>query len=269
MALRSHQRVAHLDISVGVRTEYCCRAVVQTSEQNRSAVEKVSGEAMVLAVLQFIPLALAAITPTMVIFVTALLAQDGNAKRAVAVVAGRYFGLLIFGLVALFVLHQVPKNPAKGRLSESDVLPVVFLVVGIVLLLAAVYTMIFGQVPTEQNQSSMLERLRRLHAFVLFGACLVTAFVSIRQISLLLAGTAIIKESADEWAEELVLLGILCLMMVSPMLVPLGIKFGMGERGDAVLERLRNWMGVHQRGINAVVLAFFGGMLVAKGIGGI
>jgi hypothetical protein len=115
----------------------------------------------------------------------------------------------------------------------------------------------------------MLDRLRHLNAPVLFLACLATAFVSIRQLSLLLAGIAIIKESVGDWGSALILLVILCLFMIWPMLVPLGIKYGMGERGDELLERLRGWMNAHQRGINALVLAFFGGILVAKGIGGL
>ena len=224
---------------------------------------------MGLALLQFIPLSLAAITPTMVIFVTALLAHDGNAKRALAVVTGRYLGLLIFGFAVLFVLHQVPASPVQGKLDQSEALPAVFLVIGIALMLAAVYTVAVGEVPTEKNQHSMLDRLRTLKAPVLFAACLVTVFASVRQLSLLIAGTAIIKEAEVDLAAELVLLLLLCLMMIWPMLVPLGIKFGMGDRGDEMLERLRIWMGVHQRGINAVVLAFFGGILAAKGITGL
>lgn len=224
---------------------------------------------MLLTLLQFIPLSLAAITPTMVIFVTALLAQDGNAKRAVAVATGRYVGLLIFGFVMLFILHQVPENPVKHRLDDTELLPPLFLIIGIALMFAAVYTLIFGQVPTEENQSSVLSRLKRLNALLLFGACLVTVFVSIRQMSLVVAGTAIIKESKTDLVEQLFLLLVLCLFMVWPMLVPLGIKVGMGERGNAMLEQLRVWMGTHQRGINAAVLAFFGGMLVMKGITGL
>lgn len=221
---------------------------------------------MLLAILQFVPLALAAVTPTMVIFVTALLAHDGNGRRALAVVIGRYLGLLVSGYVMLFLLHQIPANPVKGKLDDSEVLPTIFLVVGIALMVAAAYTVAFGSVPSEKNQSSLLDRMRHLNAPVLFLACLVTVFVSIRQLSLLLAGIAIIKESVGDWASALILLVILCLLMIWPMLVPLGIKYGMGERGDEMLRRLRDWMNAHQRGINAVVLAFFGGILVAKGI---
>jgi hypothetical protein len=57
--------------------------------------------------------------------------------------------------------------------------------------------------------------------------------------------------------------------MIWPMLVPLAIKVGMGERGDELLVRLRDWMNVHQQAINSAVLGFFGGVLVAKGIGGL
>ena len=62
---------------------------------------------------------------------------------------------------------------------------------------------------------------------------------------------------------------VLCLAMIWPMLVPLGIKLGMGERGDEMLGRFRDWMGTHQTAINSSVLAFFGGVLVAKGIAGL
>lgn len=223
---------------------------------------------MLLALLQFIPLALAAITPTMVIFVTALLAQDGNAKRAVAVVSGRFLGLLVIGAVVIFALHQLPNNPVKGKVDETEVLPAIFLIIGVGLMVMAAYNLLVKKVPSDKNQNSMLSRLKRLNAFVLFGACFATAFVSIRQISLLVAGTAIIKEASDRPVESLVLLLILCLAMVWPMLIPLGITFGMGERGDELLGRLRIWMGAHQQGINSTVLAFFGGILLAKGLAG-
>ncbi len=223
---------------------------------------------MLLALLQFIPLALAAITPTMVIFVTALLAQDGNARRAFAVVSGRFFGLLVIGFLALFILNKLPKDPVKGKLDQAEALPAIFLIIGIGLMVVAAYNLIVKKVPGDKNQASMLSRLKRLNGFVLFGACFATAFVSIRQISLLLAGTAIIKEASDRPLESLVLLLILCLAMIWPMLIPLGIKLGMGERGDELLERLRTWMNAHQQGINSTVLAFFGGILVAKGLAG-
>lgn len=221
---------------------------------------------MLLALLQFVPLSLAAITPTMVIFVTALLAHDGNAKRALAVVIGRYLGLLIFGFTSLFVLHQIPETPTHGRLDQSEVLPVIFLVVGIALMLAAASTLIFGEVPSESNQRSLLDRFQRLNPPVLFVACLVTAFVSLRQLSLLIAGTAIIKETETELAFQLVLLLLLCLMMIWPLIVPLAVRYGMGDRGDEMLEQLRVWMSDHQRAINAAVLGFFGGILVAKSL---
>jgi hypothetical protein len=224
---------------------------------------------MLLVLLQFIPLSLAAITPTMVIFVTALMAADGNAKRAFAVVAGRYLGLLVAGFVALFVLHQIPEDRVSGKLDQFEVLPVLFLVVGIGLMAAAGYNLMVKGVPSEENQQSILSRLRRLNAPVLFVACFGTVFVSIRQLSLLIAGTAIIKDVSDRLGENLFLLVILCLAMIWPMVVPLGIKVGMGERGDVLLERLRDWMGAHQQGINSAVLGFFGGVLVAKGIAGL
>ena len=224
---------------------------------------------MLLALLQFIPLSLAAITPTMVIFVTALLAKDGNAKRAFAVVLGRYLGLLVVGFAALFLLHKLPENPVSGKLDEGEAIPVLFLIIGIGLMLAAGYNLLVKKVPSEENQKSVMARLRRLNAPVLFVACFGTVFVSIRQLSLLIAGTAIIKQTSSEPSVDLVLLVILCLAMIWPMLIPLGIKVGMRERGDELLGRLRIWMGTHQQGINSAVLGFFGGVLVAKGIAGL
>ncbi len=224
---------------------------------------------MALVLLQFIPLALAAVTPTMVIFVTALMAKDGNAKRAFAVAAGRYAGLLIAGFVALFLMDQLPAAPQSGKLDQPEALSVIFLLTGIGLLLAAGYQLIGKKVPGEKNQQSFLSRLKDLRAIFLFLASLVTVFVSLRQLSLLIAGAAIIKQSSSGDAGELVLLLILCLAMIWPMLVPLGIKVGMGSKGDELLRRLGIWMDIHQQGINSTVLAFFGGMLAAKGIAGL
>lgn len=219
--------------------------------------------------MQFIPLALAAITPTMVIFVTALMAEDGNAKRAIAVAAGRYFGLLVAGFAALFLLHQIPESSVSGKLDDREALPAIFLIAGIGLMVAAAYNLLVKNVPSEKNQRSVMSRLKGLKAPVLFLACFGTVFVSLRQLSLLVAGTAIIKEADTSNTGEFVLLLVLCVAMIWPMLVPLGIKLGMGERGDEMLGRLRDWMSAHQTAINSAVLGFFGGVLVAKGIGGL
>lgn len=224
---------------------------------------------MVLTFLQFIPLSLAAITPTMVVLVTALLANDGHAKRALAVVTGRCLGLLVVGFATLFVLHQVPRSPVRGALDQHEALPLIFLIAGIVLLVAAVLTLVHGDVPSEKRQSGRLERMKGSKGSTLFAVFFISTFVSVRQLSLLVAGTAIIREAEVDVAEELILLVVLCVMMVWPMLAPIGLAFGMGERGDAMLERLRDQMRVHQREINAVVLAFFGGMLTVKGIAGL
>ncbi len=45
--------------------------------------------------------------------------------------------------------------------------------------------------------------------------------------------------------------------MIWPMLVPLGIKAGVGERGDEMLVRLRAWMSVRRQAINSSVLEFY------------
>ncbi|MCA9858787.1 MAG: GAP family protein [Thermomicrobiales bacterium] len=224
---------------------------------------------MALVLLQFIPLSLAAITPTMTIFVTALMAHDGNAKRALAVVAGRLLGLLIFGFLSLFVLRQIPEQPIQGRLDQTELIPVIFLVLGIALMLAAGYTIFFGHTPGKDEQPEMTSHMQHLSAPVLFGVFLFSTFISVRQLSLIVAGTAIIKQSKSDWASELLLLVLLGFVMIWPVWVPVAIKFGMGERGDAKLERFRDWIRIHQRGINALVLAFLGGMLVAKGISGL
>ena len=129
---------------------------------------------MALALLQFIPLALAAITPTMVIFVTALLAHDGNAKRAFAVFAGRYGALLVAGFLVLFILNKLPEDPASGKLDDAEALPVIFLVVGIGLMAAAGYNLMVKKLPSESNQRSVLSRMRHLNAPVLFLASFAT-----------------------------------------------------------------------------------------------
>lgn len=224
---------------------------------------------MALALLQFIPLALAATAPTMVIFVTALLAGDGNPRRALAVVIGRLSGLLLVGFAVLFVLHQVPRSPVRGRLDDHELLPAIFLVVGTGLMLAAVYNLAVERKPSEDDQHSIMTRLKRLGSPVLFAAFFGTTFFSIRQLSLLVAGTAIIKQSNVSQPQEAFLLIVLCLAMIWTMLVPLGLAIGTGERGQLQLARFRDWMSDHKQGIDSVVLGFFGGVLVVKGIAGV
>ena len=59
---------------------------------------------------------------------------------------------------------------------------------------------------------------------------------------------------------------VLDLIMIWTLLIPIIVFLVMGERRDAAMKSMREWLNCNQRMVNVVVLGFFGIALLIKGL---
>ncbi len=222
---------------------------------------------MLRVVFEFIPLGLAAISPTMVILVTAMLPTERGLLRALAIIAGRFAAHLLLALLFTFLLSQLPEVDEGGR-TLSDIVPIVLIGAGIVLLLLAGWVLLHDADP-DQPPSRVLDYLNRVGPITLFVANFFIVLVSLRLMSLVFAGSAIIKDADLLDSEEVILDAVLALFMIWPMLIPIGVSIAMGDRRDETLASMNRWLQDHQQAINVGVLSIFGGYLLATGYAGL
>jgi hypothetical protein len=221
---------------------------------------------MISILLQFIPLTLAAVTPTMVLFVIALLPTRQGLLKASAVVIGRLIAHLMIAFALVFLVGQHHEERERSR--EASLLPYLYLVVGLVLLALAVRALLHHEDPDRQ-QSRVAAFFNSVGPLTLGLVNFGIVAVSLRLLALVATGAAIITEADVGDLEELIATVILACAMVWSMVVPLAVYVGLGDRGPEKIEQLRRWMVRSHRAINVTVLTLFGAMLMAKGIGGL
>ena len=77
-----------------------------------------------------------------------------------------------------------------------------------------------------------------------------------------------IIEAKLSTTENFISLFVLALLMVLPMLIPLGVFLVMGEHGVDAMKAMRTWLTHNQRMINVVVMGIFGILLLLVGLTG-
>lgn len=203
----------------------------------------------------------------MVILVTAMLPTERGLLRASAIVAGRFAAHLLLALLFTFLLSQLPEVDESGR-TLSDIVPIVLIGAGIVLLLLAGWVLLHDADP-DQPPSRALDYLNRVGPITLFAANFFIVLVSLRLMSLVFAGSAIIKDADLLDSEEIIMDAVLALFMIWPMLIPIGVSIAMGDRREETLASMNTWLREHQQAINVGVLSIFGGYLLITGYAGL
>jgi hypothetical protein len=213
--------------------------------------------------IDFIPLGIAAISPTMILLVTALLPARQGPAKALAVVGGRYVMHLILALVFLYIFSRLPEGGDLDRRIESA-LPLVYVGAGAAMLATAVWFALGSRAAT--NRISPFEgRLSEVGPASLFAINAGIVLVSFRLMALVFAGTALIEQAELREPEPIVLAGFLALAMVVPLLAPIGLYGLLGSRRHDLMARLRLWMTLHLNAVNVVVLSVLGVLFVIKG----
>ena len=213
--------------------------------------------------LQLLPLAAAAIAPTLIGLVVLFLSTEQGSSRAWAFIVGKYFASLLWGACFLSVVGAV--HLARRQTVTRPVLQLLEVFVGGLLIALALRTAL-GEDDPDAPPPKILALLATLGPVMVFGANLLWSLLQIRFIALLFVGATMIATAGLPNGEMIITLLILAMLMIWPLLVPVAIWFAMGRRRATVMQTMRTWLTRHHRVINAVILAAIALVLVIRGL---
>ena len=215
--------------------------------------------------LQILPLALAAIAPTMIGLVVLFLSDDRGLVKALAFILGKFLVYVIWGWVSLDLAEHISSTNSGGATSYSEV---IFLIFGLLLLILAVRNFL-GEDDPDAPPPKFMTLLDKMGAVKLFGVGVVLSLMQFRFIALVLVGATVIAEARLSITENLISVLWLALLMVWPMLIPVVVFLVLGERRESAMKSMRTWLTRNKRKINVVMLGVFGTLLLAIGLIGI
>jgi cytochrome c biogenesis protein CcdA len=216
-------------------------------------------------ILQMLPLALGAIAPVMIGVVILFLSTTNGLIKSIAFIVGKYIAYILWGFVLLALAGRISSS-SSGK--SGIVSAVISLMLGVLLLIFAVKTF-FGEDDPDAPPPKIMVMLDKMGAVKLLVAGFLLSVAQLRFIGLLVIGAAIITNAALSTTENVISVLVLGLIMIWTLLIPIIVFLVMGERSDAAMKSMREWLNRNQRMVNVVVLGFFGIALLIKGLTGI
>jgi threonine/homoserine/homoserine lactone efflux protein len=177
--------------------------------------------------LQILPLALAAIAPTMIGLVVIFLSDDRGLVKALAFILGKYIVYVLWGVVSLELAGHISSTSLGGTSTFSEV---IFLIFGLLLLILAMRSF-FGEDDPDAPPPKFMTILDKMGPLKLFGVGLVLSLMQFRFIALVLV-----------------------------------VFLVLGEGREAAMKSIRTWLTRNHRMINVVVLGVFGILLLILGL---
>lgn len=214
--------------------------------------------AILQLLINFIPLALAAIAPVGFVLVIFLITSKDGLRKSLAYLMAQALAFAIWGLVFLNLSLRLvgPSSP------EIDGTPLsIRVILGILLLVMAVRILITDQDPDALplKWKSLIERIS---AITLFFINLFLSLFQLRFVLRIMIGVDMINSAQFPQSEALMSLLILLFVLLWPQLVPLAVYLALKNQRDKALKTMDNWMARNSRFINAGLLGGLGIILV-------
>src|SRR6266516_3374166 len=213
-------------------------------------------------ILKMLPFALGTFAPTMIGLVIIFLTGTRGFVKTCAFILGKFMFYVFWGLICLNLVDHLSSPGLKVSRSVSDTF---FLIAGLLLLILAVRNFFVEDDP-DAPPPKFMTVLARLGPVKLFGLGIGISIIQPRFIIFVLVGASIIAEAKLSATENFLSLLVLALLMVWPMLIPLGVFLVMGEHRDDAMKSMRTWLMHNQRMINVVVMGIFGILMLFLGL---
>lgn len=220
---------------------------------------------MVGAIVSTIPLGLGiALNPLAIVASILILRTASSRLSAAAFLLGWIAGLVLLVLLASRLV-QTQRGVLRGWLLDLPAL--IWILVGVLLLAVAVWTWHGRPAADAEPQPSRLLRFVD-HSGVSHrvGAGLVLSTVSLRNLALLAAASAVIGQASLARLELAVTIGVFVAISSLGILIPLLARLLGGERADAWLAAWNRWLNRHVATATAIVLALLGAYLLLRGL---
>jgi threonine/homoserine/homoserine lactone efflux protein len=216
------------------------------------------------AIGQILPTAVGiAISPFPIVAVVLMLVTARGRVNGPAFTLGWVIGLASVGAILFWVARRADSS---GR-DESTEVSVVMLVLGVLLLVAALSQ--WRARPRKQREVATPRWMRALDQFSpvkAAGAGVVLSALNPKNLVLAVAGAAAIAQTGSSTSHQVLAYGVFVLIATAGVGAPVLIYFAMGDRSRELLDRLKNWMARNSALIMAVLLLIIGVNLIGDGI---
>ena len=215
--------------------------------------------------INFIPLALAAIAPVGMGLVILLLTSQKGVSKALAYLIAQALAFGIWGIVFLNLSVNFEGFRSSGPTRASLTIRT-FL--GILLLVIAVRILISDQDPDAMplKWRSLIEEISAIALFILN---LFLSLLQLRFVLLIMIGTDMINAARLTRTGSLLGLLILLFVLLWPQLLPLAVFITLRDQRDRALKALDDWLEKNSRLFNAGLLGLLGIVLVWGGLAGL
>ena len=220
---------------------------------------------MLNVILGFLPLAVAAIAPVMIVAVIIMLSSKGGLGKSVAFILGRILCYILWGVLFIALAGAVA-SADSGETSTAS-LVIKTLLGGLLLVLAA--KSYLGEDDPDAPPPKWMSALDKAKVGVLLGIGFLLSIVQLRFVLLMMVGATSIAEAQLSTVQVVISLAVLILAVIWPQLLPIVLYVVMGDRAQTMLESMNSWLAHNQRIVNVVVLGLFGVVLLAQGLTGL
>lgn len=215
--------------------------------------------AIIQLLINFIPLALAAIAPVGIGLVILLLTSQKGFSKAVAYLSAQALAFAIWGLIFLSLSGNF-ESPGPSEPSRASITIRFFL--GILLLVIAV-RIYFSEQDPDALPLKWASLIDKISIVALFFLNLFLSFLQLRFVLLIMIGTDFISAAQLPQIESYIGLLILLFVLLWPQLLPV-VVFGMlSDRRDQLLKSLDGFLAKYSRLANLGLLGLVGIVLVS------
>jgi hypothetical protein len=213
---------------------------------------------------QLLPFAVGvALSPVPIIAVILILFTPKAKSNGGAFVAGWIIGLAVVGAIVL-ALGGIASEDDGGESTTSGVIK---LVLGLGLLALAVKN--WRSRPKAGEEAEMPAWMAGLDGFgggKSFGIGALLSGVNPKNLALTIAAASVIASGGLSTGEEIGALAVFVILASLTVALPVIVFLILGDRADAGLTSLKDWMAQNNAVIMAVLFVVFGAMLIGDGI---
>ena len=211
--------------------------------------------------LEFIPLALAAITPAMLAVVVFLLSLDRGSMRAGMFMAGRLVAYVGWCTVLFIFTDRVFDLTLDG---PQTFLLLLKSILGLLLITMAIKIGLGGNDP-EALPSKIVEMFTGMSFIQLFGLGVLVSLFQVRHILLMFVGVTEIIIAEFSIVNMLLATLILIVMINASQLILIGVYLTLTDRADMLFDSFDAWLNQNNRRI-AAIISLVGVFLLWDGI---